>query len=230
MADQSDFSTANAAGYDLWAQFYDAYPNPTVAIDDLSFPALWAHVQNSSVIEIGCGTGRHTVRLAEAGNDVTGLDISAGMLEKARTKIPGNNVRLIHADFMSYDDISPAQFDMAIASLVIEHIADLHAFFTRLARVLRQGGDFYMSEIHPARTAEGVFAHFRDPHSGQDVHLQGRPHTTNEIESAAQMAGFSVMGRHDGKGHADLTALNPKWEKYEGKPLIQMWRLRRGTR
>jgi malonyl-CoA O-methyltransferase len=149
MTDQSDYSAANANGYDRWSEFYDTYPNPTVAIDDLSFPAFWSHVQNSTVLEIGCGTGRHTQRLAEAGNHITGLDISAGMLEKARAKMPGNNVRLIHADFMTYDGLNPDQFDMALASLVIEHIYDLPFFFTRLTCVLRQGGDFFYVRDSP---------------------------------------------------------------------------------
>jgi hypothetical protein len=87
-----------------------------------------------------------------------------------------------------------------------------------------------MSEIHPDRTADGVFAHFRDQHTGHDVHLQSRAHTRTEIEAAAQAAAFIVMAQHDVVGHEYLTAINPKWQKYEGKSLIQMWHFRRSAR
>ena len=37
-------------------------------------------MDKEEVLEIGCGTGRHTRRLVEQGNSVTGLDLSEGML------------------------------------------------------------------------------------------------------------------------------------------------------
>ena len=53
-----------------------------------------------SVLDVGCGSGRHAVELAVRGYDVTGLDISAGMLEEARKKADdaGVRIRWIHGD------------------------------------------------------------------------------------------------------------------------------------
>ena len=98
MSKDNKIDIDNTAGYDRWAGFYDSYPNPTVAADDLAFPVLWAGLRDCDVLEIGCGTGRHTVRLARD-NRVTGIDISAGMLDAARAKLPPS-VKLLHADFM----------------------------------------------------------------------------------------------------------------------------------
>ncbi len=93
----------NQAGYNTWSSFYDTYPNPTVAADELAFPAFWNHVRNKTVLEIGCGTGRHTQKLLRQNNKVTGIDISEGMLEVAKKKLPAENLTLFNADYMTHD-------------------------------------------------------------------------------------------------------------------------------
>lgn len=208
----------NIAGYDRWSSFYDSYPNPTVAADDTAFPAFWGELRGLDILEIGCGTGRHTVRLAEH-NHVTGIDISAGMLAQARAKMP-DGVRLIEGDFITCPALADGAFDVAVASLVLEHIGDPGLFFTRLALKLRRGGRFLMSEIHPARTADGVFAHFRDKDA--EYHLTSYPHTQAAIMRAAAQAGFTATRQVDVAGDS-LAALNPKWTKYAAQPMIRMW-------
>lgn len=212
----------NTAGYDRWATFYDSYPNPTVAADDMAFPAFWGDLQNLDILEIGCGTGRHTVRLAP-GNRVTGIDISPGMLAAARAKLP-DSVRLINGNFIAYDDFAPASFDVAITSLVLEHIAELDCFFSRLAAVLRPGGRFLMSEIHPARTADGVFAHFRD--GDVEYHLTSYPHTPDGINEAALHAGLRITRQADITGDK-LADIAPKWARYSGQPMVKLCEFQR---
>jgi SAM-dependent methyltransferase len=61
------------------------------------------------VLELGCGTGRVLVPLARAGAEITGLDLSGGMLERCRAKIAGeprevrDRVQLVEADMTSFD-------------------------------------------------------------------------------------------------------------------------------
>ncbi|MBW8735169.1 MAG: class I SAM-dependent methyltransferase, partial [Asticcacaulis sp.] len=148
----SDTSTTNRAGYDRWATIYDTYANSTVAIDDMTFPAVYAHLKGRRVLEIGCGTGRHTIRLAQAGNDVTGIDLSPGMLSIARQKLSDCKAQLIEADIMAAP-LDLGLFDAAVTALVLEHIADLGLFFGRVAEMLAPGGELLISEIHPDRIA-----------------------------------------------------------------------------
>ena len=222
-SNQTRIDIDNPAGYDRWSHFYDSYPNPTVAADDDAFPAFWGTLRDLDILEIGCGTGRHTVRLA-AHNRVTGIDVSAGMLAAARARLPGS-VRLIEADFVTYNGFENASYDVALTSLVLEHIGDLKEFFARLAAVLRPGGHFFMSEIHPARTADGIFAHFRD--GDCEYHLTSYPHTQDAITASAAAAGLTVTRQQDVTGNDALTARNPKWEKYQGQPMIRMWAFQR---
>lgn len=65
---------------DLYDHQYDLYR------DDLHFYAQLCERVGGSVLEIGAGTGRVTAYLARRGVDVTGLEPSAKMLEKARQR------------------------------------------------------------------------------------------------------------------------------------------------
>lgn len=216
-------SDANRTGYDRWAKVYDGYVNSTVATDDLYFPPLWAQVAKVKVLEIGCGTGRHTVRLAQQGNDVTAIDLSAGMLRVAREKLSAyDRVRFIEADFMAHN-LDLAGFDIALTALVLEHIADLDPFFKAIALTLRPGGVFYMSEIHPDRIAGGTQANFIDPENGEAVRLTSFAHTATDIETEALNAGLQLQQQADIIGGDDLVALNADWARHVGRAMIRMW-------
>src|SRR5208337_3834007 len=76
------------AGYDRWAACYDTDGNPLIALEEPQVDRLLGEVRGLAVLDVGCGTGRHAIRLAGAGAIVQALDFSAGMLEQARKK-PG---------------------------------------------------------------------------------------------------------------------------------------------
>jgi SAM-dependent methyltransferase len=92
-------SEHNQRGYDQWAATYDTDPNSTVAADDLAFPRLWSALRGQRVLELGCGTGRHTTRLLAQDNTVVALDLSAEMLARARARCPG--VHFVHGDVLT---------------------------------------------------------------------------------------------------------------------------------
>ncbi len=56
-----------------------------------------------SVLDLGCGTGRVTLSLAEAGYDVCGLDREPAMLTAARSKDTAGRVSWIEGDVRSFD-------------------------------------------------------------------------------------------------------------------------------
>jgi len=68
----------------------------------------------ASILDVGCGTGRHAVELARRGYAVTGLDLSTGMLARAEkaAEAAGVQVRWFHADAASFT--FPRRFDAAI--------------------------------------------------------------------------------------------------------------------
>jgi SAM-dependent methyltransferase len=91
-----------------WEQYFDAHAplymeNCFVGntVEEVGFVAEQLDLQpGSSILDVGCGTGRHAVEFARRGFRVTGVDISAGMLAQARTAAEqaGVNVKWIQSD------------------------------------------------------------------------------------------------------------------------------------
>ena len=223
----------NESAYDQWAATYDTGLNSTVASDDVGFPSLWEHLKGKRILEIGVGTGRHTKRLLDLGNEVVGVDLSEGMLAKARERLGGKSLRLLHGDIMLMplaDLTGDGLFDGAVSALVLEHIADLEGFFGRVASCLKDGASFYISEIHSVRSKAGRLAHFTNNETGETVWLDSRAHDESAVEEAARRQGFHVAKSSDILGPESLTQLNPDWKKYVGFPMVKAGELRRESK
>src|SRR5258705_12249488 len=68
------------------ADYYDESPVVKGRVQDVAFYRDAAREFGDPVLELGCGTGRITMALAEAGKRITGLDLSERMLERAVKK------------------------------------------------------------------------------------------------------------------------------------------------
>jgi len=104
----ADFFNGHAPEYDDNCFTRNTPAEIKFLLTELNVPA------GGSVLDIGCGTGRHTVALAQLGYHVTGLDISAEMLTKAqaRADAAGVNVDLREGDATEFS--LPPKFDAAI--------------------------------------------------------------------------------------------------------------------
>ena len=105
-----------------WQRFFDAhaprydengFAAHTVAEVDF-FLSLFALPLGATILDMGCGTGRHSVELAKRGYKVTGVDLSSGMLKEARKKADdaGVQVQFEHGDATNWT--STFSFDAAI--------------------------------------------------------------------------------------------------------------------
>ncbi len=223
----SSTSSENRSGYDRWAAIYDGYVNSTVFVDDYAFPPVWIHLKGQKVLEIGCGTGRHTVRLARAGNHVTGLDLSPGMLAEARRKLVDfPNVTLIEGDLLT---ANLTGFDAVVTALVLEHIVDLDAFFLQVNSALIANGKLFLSEIHPDRIAGGTQANFVDAETGEAIRLASFAHAEADIQSAATRAGLRLIAHEDIIGDERLPEHNPDWQRHVGRKMIRIWTFAKET-
>ena len=96
------------------------------------------------ILDLGCGTGRHTIFLASKGFRVTGVDISAAAIKITSEKLKKSgikNARLLRHD-MEYLPFPDNHFDAVICTGVLSHgkIGKIKNTVAEIRRVLRKGG------------------------------------------------------------------------------------------
>jgi len=185
-----------ATAYDRWSASYDADRNTTRDLDGMALRAAGLPLLGARVLEIGCGTGRNTVFLAAQASDVLALDFSRGMLDQATARCTGLQVRFVAGDLRSRWPTADASIDVAVVDLVLEHIEDLAPIFAETARVLRPGGVFFVSELHPAMQRAGMQANFTDPATGTEQRIQAYRHDVADFVNRGIGAGL-VLRRLD---------------------------------
>src|SRR5207248_240987 len=85
-------------GYAAWAACYEDDGNPLIPLEGPAVAALFGPIAGRRVLDLGCGTGRHTLALARGGAHVTALDQSPEMMAVARHKLAGFPVQwLLHS-------------------------------------------------------------------------------------------------------------------------------------
>jgi malonyl-CoA O-methyltransferase len=213
------------AGYDRWAEIYDAEDNPLVLLEEKHIGTMIGNVAGLAVADIGCGTGRHAVRLAAAGAKVTAVDFSEAMLQRARAKSGAETVTFIRHDLTERLPLESAGFDRAFCFLVLDHIPDPGKFFSELRRLCRLGGFVVVSVMHPAMSLRGVQARFIDPASGRRISPESHVHQISDYLMAATRAGLRLDHVSEHAVDAALVARSPRAAKYAGWPMLLLMRL-----
>ncbi|RNI21420.1 class I SAM-dependent methyltransferase [Flexivirga caeni] len=93
----------------------------------------------SRVLDVGCGDGFLSARLAAAGCEVTALDADAGVLERARDRWADRDVGWVHGDVLSYP-FQLESFDVVVSNATLHHLPDTEQGLLRLRDLLRPGG------------------------------------------------------------------------------------------
>jgi SAM-dependent methyltransferase len=100
----------SSALYDSFiADYYDESPVVAERVQDIAFYRDTARQYGDPILELGCGTGRITMALAEDGRRITGLDLSERMLERAIQKRAAmrrearERVHLMQGDMTKFD-------------------------------------------------------------------------------------------------------------------------------
>jgi len=106
------------------------------------------------VLDACCGTGDLAIGARKRGAEVTGLDFSPKMLERARRKDRG--VDWVQGDALALP-FKDASFDAATVGFGVRNVADLEVGLRELRRVLRNGGRLGILEITTPRGALAPF-------------------------------------------------------------------------
>ncbi len=211
-----------------WEEFFDghapvymdnSFTKNTVeevdfVLEELRLPA------GSRILDVGCGTGRHAVELARRGYQVTGVDISSGMLAEAEkaAREADVEVELIHADATRFT--SGKLFDAALClcegafSLLgseddpIEHdlaiLRNIHAALKpgagfiltapNACRMIRQATqeDVEKGRFDPLTMIEVFTVEWDTPQGKKSLLVRGRSYVPTELVMLFRQAGFEV--------------------------------------
>lgn len=151
----------------------------------------------SRLADLACGQGTFSLLLAEAGYDVTAVDIQEDFLRYARKKHTHGTFRTVHANLMEFRDAQ--RFDCVLAGEVIEHVAYPRELLRSLRENLRPGGICVITTPNGADFSSTLptFSEVKDVsalipkqfHWGDHLFL----YTDGELRGLLEEAGFEVL-------------------------------------
>jgi len=214
-------------GYERWARTYDTMGNWLLALEEPEVDRALGDVAGRELLDVGCGTGRHAIRLATAGARVTAVDFSEAMLAEARAKAGADRVRFLAHDVTARLPFEDRSFDRVLSALVLEHIADVRAFFAELGRVARHDGRIVVTAMHPAMFEKGISANFRDD-AGAEIRPRSYPLTLADYLGGAVEAGLVVSGLSEHVVDEAIVARFARAERLLGWPALLVMTLAPG--
>lgn len=119
-------------------------------VDDLEIEFLRRYGEGRDVLEVGCGTGLLLERISKFARRAEGIDLSPGMLERARER--GLDVHEASATALPYADET---FDVTCSFKVLAHVRDVRRALYEMTRVTRRGG-VIMAEFYNSRSVRAL--------------------------------------------------------------------------
>ena len=103
----------------------------------------------STALDVGCGVGRWTLELAHRGHDVTGVDLSSRMIERAAARAQDAGITCQFTVGNATTLALGRTFDLILCVTVLQHIMEpdaAHTAIERLAAHLSPGGELVLLE------------------------------------------------------------------------------------
>jgi len=176
--------------FENYGEQYDKESFTQGTLGECDFIEKELHFDRSlTIIDIGCGTGRHTIELTKRGYSVTGIDLSEAQLKKAREKARNENLKIA---FLKHDARSlpfDGEFDAAIMLCeggfpLMETDEMNFEILKNAAKSLKGSAKFIFT------TLNGLFPLF---HSIDDFHETD----TKEAGAHYKSVGFDLMTMRD---------------------------------
>jgi len=202
--------------YDEIAEDYDRIWSPRFEAAARGMWALMPARASDKVLDIGTGTGIVPMALYETGRSprlMVGCDRSAGMLRRARARMPGLHVLVADAAALP---LRSASFDRATAAFVLSHVRDYRCALAEALRVLQPSGTLALSNWAPPSDPYSpawneLLAKAISKEEAERALLEVAPwetyfSETGRLEAALAEAGFSVVQLESVELELTLTA------------------------
>ena len=207
-----------AAMYDLWSSMYFYETDEDAASDRVK-----AHVRyleefirrippHSRVLTAGCGSGRYDGLLLDSGHRVVGIDVSEGLLSRARELYPAIRYEKMALNEMSFEN----EFEGAICIEALEHVfpeewpAILHGFH----KALKPGGVLYFT-VDTSQSAESLKGSY------ERAMAAGLPVVFGEVADEVEEASKKVIAA--GGDVPDEVSDKAVYHYYPGVEQVRTW-------
>ena len=194
------------------------------------------------VIDIGCGEGRFCRLLASLGAEVTGVDLTEALVEKALQRAYGGEIYIVgNAEDLA--DIDDESFDIAVSYIVMVDLVDYRGSIDAAWRVLKPGGRFVVCNVHPIRMSQSGWITQGDRklfypvddytlEGPREFNWWGKPfinmhRTLSSYIMAFLDAGFVVEGLHEPTPSEEQLAENPRFDDEFRAPNFIIYELRK---
>ena len=154
-ATDGNFSQSELDKFDELAQRWWDPAGPQKALHALN-PARLAYIAerttlaDASVLDVGCGAGLLSEAMAQAGADVTAIDLAPNLLKVARLHGLETGIKVDYRETSveSLAEASPASFDAVTCMEMLEHVPDPASIIEACARLLKPGGRLFVSTLN----------------------------------------------------------------------------------
>lgn len=143
------------------------------------------------LLDVACGNGLTSLRLAEMGADVLAIDFSERLIELARVRRGHPKIDYRVVDATNYDELKAlgqSAFDSALCNMALMDVANLQPLMKALSILLRPNGHFVFSVVHPC---------FNNPSTVQMAEVEDRDgvlETVYSVKTKKYLTSFTRFG------------------------------------
>jgi ubiquinone/menaquinone biosynthesis C-methylase UbiE len=213
------------SAYDQWASDYDQQPeNLMLALDEQLADRLLSHTpqQIDTILDVGCGTGRHWPKLMRYNGTLMGTDVSEGMLLKLKSKFPGATV--FHTPDGTLPELPVESVDLLISTLTIAHIQDVAGAIDQWSKLVCRGGHVLLTDYHPTALERGARRTFQ--RDGKTISIVNYVHPLPRLVHLFAKHGISVVRQEEEVVGESMRSFYERqqalalYERWKGTPII----------
>ncbi len=165
--------------------------------------------KSARILDIGCGTGRHSLELARRGYNVTGIDLSESMIGRARELAEKENLNIVFFTKDARDFNFNREFDLAImicegAFPLMETDEMNYSILKNAYLSLKPGGKFIFS------TLNGLFPLFHSVKDFVNSEASGEKTSENNFDLMT-FREYSVLETKDDAGNQEVLHCNERY-------------------
>jgi 2-polyprenyl-6-hydroxyphenyl methylase/3-demethylubiquinone-9 3-methyltransferase len=195
----------DALAHEFWDKRGAFHPLHVLNPVRFDYVAQCTPLAQRRVLDVGCGGGLLAESLARHGAQVTAIDLAPSMIEVARLHAHESQLQIDYqiasAEQFAQNVDQSASFDVITCMELIEHVPSPAALLAAMARLLRPGGDIFISTIN--RNLRSFLLAI----VGAEYLLKLIPRGTHEYARLLRPAELAKLARAQSLGLRDISGI-----------------------